>query len=166
MIKFMLMGVLFAYSGYLGIMISNVYDEKEQFFNELIDLLNNIKSEISFLKTDIISILKKYKYKSKLENVKSQIVIILENGDELNHELIINIISKNIIIEQNDLNQISQMFCELGNLGYMEQIERLEYYINLFKNSSKRAKDRAVKMKPFCKKMGFIMGLLVCIVLI
>ena len=84
MIKLLLLCALFGTSGYLGTMISKVYDQKELFFEELVEFLNNIKNEISFFKTDIVSILSKYQYKSYLRQIKREILEKNKNNENLN----------------------------------------------------------------------------------
>lgn len=165
MIKLLLLCALFGTSGYLGVMISRVYDQKELFFEELVEFLNNIKNEISFFKTDIDSILTKYQYKSNLQQINREILEKIKNDENLDLNQIEKIISKYISLEQKDLVMISQMYCDLGKLGYYEQLEKIQFYIGQFKISMQNNQNRAVKMKPFCKKMGFLIGLLVCIVL-
>ena len=166
MTKIVLLLALFSSSGFLGFQISKVYDSKVKFFQDCFDFVKNIKTEISFLNTDLISIFSKYKYQSIFEEIKNQIAKLYENQNIFNIENIKNIISNNITLKDDELNTISQMFFELGNVGYFEQLERLEYYENYFKNTLTKQKDRADKMMPFCKKMGILIGLLVCIVLI
>lgn len=165
MIKLLLLCALFGTSGYLGIMVSKVYGQKELFFEEFVEFLNNIKNEISFFKTDIVSILTKYQYKSNLQQINNKILENLQKNENLDLKQIEEIISKYISLEQKDFIMICQMYYDLGKLGYYEQLEKIEYYINQFKISMQNNQNRAVKMKPFCKKMGFLIGLLVCIVL-
>lgn len=165
MIKLMLLGALFGASGYLGILISKVYDQKELFFEELVEFLNNTKNEISFFKTDIVSLLSKYQYKSYLQQINQEILKKIKSDENLELNQIEEIISKYANLEQKDFILISQMYYDLGKLGYYEQLEKIEYYISQIKISMQNNQNRAVKMKPFCKKMGFLIGLLVCIVL-
>ena len=165
MIKILLLCTLFGTSGYLGIMISKVYDQKELFFEEFVEFLNNIKNEISFFKTDIVSLLGKYQYKSNLQQINEKMLEKIKNNENLNLSQIEEIVSKYISLEQKDFVMISQMYYDLGKLGYYEQLEKIEFYINQFKISMQNNQNRAVKMKPFCKKMGFLIGLLFCIVL-
>ena len=165
MIKILLLGALFGTCGYLGITISKVYDQKELFFEELVEFLTNIKNEISFFKTDVISILQKYQYKSKLQQINQEILTKLKNDENLSIQKIEEILSKYINFEQKENIMISQMYYDLGKLGYYEQLQKIEYYIDQFKMSMQNNQNRAVKMKPFCKKIGFLIGLLVCIVL-
>ncbi len=166
MIKIILLIALFGASGFLGFQTAKVFESKTKFYKDALDFTKNIKAEISFLKTDIISLLSKYNFSSKFENVKNDIKELYKSNKEISIDDIKHTINKYITIKDEEVNIISQMFFELGQLGYIEQIERLEYYINHFQSVLSKEKDRADKMMPFCKKMGVLIGLLVCIVLI
>ena len=166
MIKFVILVALFGASGLLGFEASKVYTLKKQFFEDILDFTKNIKNEISFLKTDMLSLLSKYHYKSKLQDINNQIISEQKTGEILEYEKVKTIVSKIVILKESETNTISKMYSELGNLGYLEQIERLEYYINQYEAMHKSSVDRANKMMPFCKKMGFLIGSLICIILI
>lgn len=166
MIKIVLLASIFVSTTYLGFQSSMVFSNKTKFYQELLEFTKNIKSEISFLKTNIVDLFSKYKYSSKLENIKNEICAFFKNDKKLTTDDVKGVLSKNILFNDDEINVIAQMFCELGNLGYTEQIERLDYYINHYEIELKKSSDKADKMIPFCKKMGCLIGLLVCIVLI
>lgn len=165
MIKIILLASIFVSTTYLGFQSSAIFSNKTKFYQELLEFTKNIKSEISFLKTNILDLFSKYKYSTKLEKIKNQIYLAYKTNQSLSFENIKELVSHELSFDEAEINQISQMFYELGNLGYMEQIERLDYYINHYEIELKKSKDRADKMIPFCKKMGSLIGLLVCIVL-
>lgn len=166
MIKILILVSLFGMSGLLGFESAKVYSKKIRFFEDIVDFTKNIKTEISFLKTDMISLFSKYNYKSNLHSINEQIMSFQKNGEVLSYEKIKNIVSNSISLDEEKINVISKMYYELGTLGYVEQLERLEYYINQFEAMKSASIDRANKMIPFCKKMGFLIGSLVCIILI
>ena len=166
MIKIVLLFSLFLMSGFLGFQTAKLYDNKTKFFEDCLNFVKNIKIKISFLKTDLIIIFSKYNYLSKFEDVKNQIGELIKQDKKIDLDDIKSIISKNITLDDNQLNIVSQMFFELGKFGYYEQLERIQYYENCFQDILSNQKNRAEKMMPFCKKMGILIGLLVCIVLI
>ena len=165
MIKFVLMVLLFGTSGFLGFQVAKVYENNQNFFVDLLNFTKSIKNEISFLKTDIFVILSKYKYNSVFNDFLIEYKKKLNNGN-LSQNEIIKILNKNSSLNNIQINTISQMFFELGNIGYVEQLERLNYYINFYNQELEKSRGKTDKMSPFCKKMGFLFGLLVCIVLI
>lgn len=165
MIKFVLMVLLFSASGYLGFQTAKVYETNQNFFIDLLSFTKSIKNEISFLKTDLFSILSKYQYKSIFNIILTEYKNKLINNN-LSQNEIIEILQKYIKLNNVQMNNISQMFYELGNIGYEEQLERLNYYIEFYNDELEKSRGETGKMAPFCKKMGFLIGLLVCIVLI
>ena len=165
MIKFALLFCLLGASGYLGFQFANTYKKKDDFLSDLLNFTKSIKNEISFMKTDLLSILNKYEYKSNFNDFLIKYQNLLKSKNQSQNE-IIEILKKISNFDDLEKNTISQMFFELGNIGYIEQIERLEYYINFYENLLKKSSEQSGKMMPFCKKIGFLIGLLVCIVLI
>lgn len=165
MIKIILLIALFGASGYLGIQFANTYKKKQDFISDLLNFTKSIKNEISFMKTDLLSILNKYEYKSSFNEFLIEYTNLIKTKNQSQNE-ILGILEKLSNFNDLEKNTISQMFFELGNIGYIEQIERLEFYINFYDDILKKSSEQSGKMIPFCKKMGFLMGLLVCIVLI
>ena len=165
MIRIALMVLLFGCSGYLGFQSAKAYENKQKFFADLISFIKSIKNEISFLKTDLFSILNKYEYTSVLNIILIDFKQKLKNK-KLSQNEINEILDKNINLNEIQKNTICEMFFELGNIGYLEQIERLNYYIDFFNMEFEKSRSKTDKMAPFCKKIGFLVGMLVCIVLI
>ena len=165
MIKITLLIILFCVSGYLGFEFANVYKTKQDFFVDLLNFTKNLKNEISFMKTDILSILSKYQYKSAFCVYLSQYKELLMSKNYKRVD-IDEIVEKISFLTEYEKNTISQMFFELGNVGYSEQLERLDYYVNIFNDLLENSKKSSDKMIPLCKKIGILTGALVCIVLI
>ena len=166
MIKIILLVSLFTASTYLGFQTSKVYLNKTKFYQELLEFSKNIKSEISFLKTSVLEIFSKYKFSSKLEDIKNQIYEAYKSNQKLTFDSIKKVVQKHASLDDAETNVVCQIFFELGNLGYVEQLERMDYYIHHFELELKKIQDKSNKMMPFCKKMGSLIGLLICIVLL
>ncbi len=166
MIKIAILISLFLASTYLGFQTATVYDEKLKFYQDCTKFLKNIKSEISFFKTDLISMFDKFKFQSKFETLKNSIKDLYIQNKEFNIQDIKNIIDKTIIIDDDEKNKLAQMFFEIGKIGYYEQLEKISYYIQAFDEIESRVEQKKNKMMPFCKKMGAIIGVLLCIILI
>ena len=161
----MLLCSLVCLTSFLGFQTSKIYDKSIKFFQDLLTFTQSLKTEISFLKTDIFSILQKYEYKSVFNDFLIDYKKILSQGN-LSQNEITKILDKNVSLSDIEKKSISQMFLELGSLGYIEQIERLEYYTSFYKTQLDIHIEKSSKMMPFCKKMGILIGLLVCIILI
>lgn len=163
MIKILLLISLFCTSGYLGYNISQTFIKKQQFYQDLLSFCQSLKTEISFLKTDLISIFEKYEYKSKFNEVLNDIQQNLKNQNNINFE---EIFEKYGFLNEQDKILLKNIFIELGQLGYDEQLERLSFFINEAERVLLNTKEKNTKIVPLCKKMGFLIGGLVCIVLI
>ena len=166
MIKILLLTALFGACGYLGFETSKVFERNQNLYFDLLSFTKSIKNEISFLKTDILTMLKKYEYNSKFQEILMVYINLLENKNEFSQNDIILLLEKNGIVTQVEKNTISQMFFALGNIGYVEQLERLDFYIEQYTSFFEKSREKSSKMMPLCKKMGVLVGLLICIVLI
>ena len=165
MIKIALLISLFAMCSYLGFSVGNTYLEKQRFYEDLLNFCQLLKNEISFLKTDIISIISKTTYTSKLNNILfdvSNVLISTENfsSTDLNDDF-----DKYSFLSEQDKKMLCDIFSNLGKLSYEEQIGRIEYNIESIDQCLKQIDQKNSKIVPMCKKMGIIVGLLVCIVL-
>jgi len=165
MIKIALLISLFAMCSYLGFSVGNTYLEKQRFYEDLLNFCQLLKNEISFLKTDIISIISKTTYTSKLNNILfdvSNVLISTENfsSTDLNDDF-----DKYSFLSEQDKKMLCDIFSNLGKLSYEEQIGRIEYNIESIDQCLKQIDQKNSKIVPMCKKMGVIVGLLVCIVL-
>ena len=95
MIKVVLMVILFGTSGYLGFQTAKVYEIKQNFFIDILSFTKSIKNEISFLKTDLFTILKKYQYDSAFNNFLIGYQKLL-NSKKITQNDMLEILQKNI----------------------------------------------------------------------
>lgn len=165
MIKIALLISLFAMCSYLGFSVGNTYLEKQKFYEDLLNFCQLLKNEISFLKTDIISILSKTTYKSKLNSILFDVSNLLKSTENFSSNDLNNIFDKYLFLDEQDKKLLCEIFSCLGKLSYEEQIGRIEYNIANIDQCLKQHSQKNSKIVPMCKKMGIIVGLLVCIVL-
>lgn len=166
MIKIILLVALFSACGFLGINVSKIYSEKYNFYKELLTFCKSLKTDISFLKTDILSIMQKTNFKSKLSNILDDVKILLTKNTIINkNEFLISLEKYQFLTEQ-DKSCLCLIFCEIGNLGYDEELSKIEYNINSVEMLMDDFKQNKLKLATLSKKMGFLLGFLVCIILI
>ena len=166
MIKIVLLLALFSACGFLGINVSKTYTEKYNFYKELLALCKSLKNDISFLKTDILSIIEKNNFKSKLVYILEDIKKLLKSNTILKKNEILNILENYNFLSEQDKNCLVSIFCDIGTLGYDEELAKIEYNITTVQNLTDDYKQNKLKFATLSKKMGFLVGLLVCIVLI
>jgi len=155
--KFLLLGLIFGSISYIGFQYGNSYKLKENFYNEFSNFLLYLKSQISFLKIDLISIFKGYKTKDKNLN------ILLTNFEK-------NLLEdKNVnlsILKDEENLEITNFFKNLGKSDCLTQNEILERQIEIFNKKLKESKDANLKYGNMYKKLGVLLAFFVCIVLI
>lgn len=166
MIKIMLLCSLFVCCGWLGINIGNTFNEKYNFYMDLRDFCNHMKNNITFLKTDVLAITNNYKPKSKLKFLLQDVSNAIKEKVVLNEMELLSLLQKYSYLNQQDKNLLANLFCNLGSVGYDEQIAKIEYSISQTEFLMNDFKQNKYKFANLSKKMGFIIGLLVCIVLI
>ena len=165
MIKIVSLVLLFLSSGYLGFQISKIFEEKQNFYLDLLDFTNCVKNEIAFVKTDILTILNKYHYKSNFNDFLNEYKFMLESKN-VGKERLLKMLDDISNFDDVEKNCIAQMFFDLGNIGYYEQLENLNFCAENYKQSLEKSRDKSLKFIPLSKKMGFLVGLLICIILI
>ena len=166
MIKIVLLFSLFSACGLLGINIGKAYTEKYDFYKELYMFCNNLKNDISFLKTDILSIIEKNNFKSKLANILNDIKLLLKKNTLIKKNEILEILDNYAFLNEQDKVCLSSIFSEIGTLGYEEELAKIEYNITNVEIIKNDYKQNKLKFAVASKKIGFLVGLLVCIVLI
>lgn len=166
MTKIILMLLLFCTTGYLGINIGNVYKSKLNFYQDLISFCKFLKAEISFLKTDILTVLSKTNYNSKLNTILTDYKQLIEKQGIATNSELDNLLIKYDFLDTNDKKCINSILLNLGKLGYDEQLENIDYNIETCNNLYVEYNNKNSKLIPLYKKMGFLVGILVCIVLI
>lgn len=166
MIKYLLLFGIFGLTTFLGFEFSKTYTKKTHFYNDILTFCKVLKSEISFLKTDILTIISRERYESDLSKILTQISSKMESSNGLNKEDIQQILTKYSFLSSKDNELLCGLFCNLGRLSYQEQIAELEYYIACFDEESSKQQEKSIKMAPLCKKMGILIGITICILLI
>lgn len=165
MIKIALLISLFSMCSYLGFCVGNTYLEKQRFYEDLLNFCQLLKNEISFLKTDIISIIRKTTYTSKLNDILVDVSNVLKSTENFSSTDLNDAFDKYSFLSEQDKKMLCDIFSNLGKLSYEEQIGRIEYNIESIDQCLKQIVQKNSKIVPMCKKMGVIVGLLVCIVL-
>ena len=166
MIKFLILCGILSLTSYVGFQLSKTYSQKTEFYEDILSFCKSLKNEISFLKTDVVSILEKSQYKSILNDILSDIISQLKTEDILKREDVIQVLSKHNCLTEKDKDILCELFCNLGKLSYDSQLSSIDYNIENFQELLTKQTELSNKMRPLCKKMGVLIGVAVCIVLI
>lgn len=166
MIKYALMVLVLGCFGYIGMGIGKYYFKKQVFYENLIDFCNLLLSEISFLKSDLISVCKRVSLNTNTEFSNVLIAYVSKLTDEKSEDDVFNKYLDKLFLTKNEVYYLKGFFNSLGKTGINEQIDLVNYYLNVFNQHLKDSTKNNEKYAPLFKKMGWIVGLLVCIVLI
>jgi len=155
--KILILGLIFASISLLGFRVGNKYSEKEKFYNEFYNFLMYIKNQIGFFKTNILEILKEYETKNKnLKKLIENYITFLntENYEELN------------ILTKNENEEIIKFLKGLGLNDCFTQNEFLENYQSFFEKKLNDCKALNLKYGAMYKKLGVLIAIFVCILII
>ena len=166
MIKVLILCGIMALTTFVGFETSKTYSKKVDLYSDLLDFCRSVKNEITFLKTDIMTIYGKNTYKSELNDIIKKITNLINNNKLVEANDIKGLLNQYSDLSDKDKELISGLFYNLGRLNYDQQIESLEYYIECFDDLVKKQIEKSNKMTPFCKKIGILIGLTICIMLI
>ena len=153
--------VLFCLIVYVGYGILSYYKKRQQFYEDLSNFINYLNTEISFLKTDLVSIIDKNcnSYHSEMNDL---LKFYLENikAKKNNFEAKIKVLSK----EEN--LDISNFFNSLGKTNLQEQQTCIAHYKCRFSEQKTKSEEDKNKNGLTYFKLCIVVGLGVCIVLI
>lgn len=157
--KFLILGLIFGSISYIGFRFGNGYKEKERFYNEFLKFLMHFKTQINFLKTDLLQIINSYKSKDKnfnilLSSYEKNIINEIEYKIDLN------------ILNEEEKNEFLTFFNGVGKSDLYSQIELLDKYIEMFKDKLEQKRKLNLKYGVMYKKLGVLLAFLICIVLI
>ena len=137
----------------IGISIKKYYSARYQFFLEFINLLQYMKAEISFLKTDKFIILSKTLNKSYMINgfIREYISTCKGNSSILTNE------------ENNCLNDILN---SIGRNDVNGELNNIDYYLVEINKKYNEALEKYNLYGGFAVKISIVIGALVVIFLI
>lgn len=162
MIKIILLIIVFSLIVYIGYGILSYYNKKKKFYNDLTLFLEQLKSEICFLKTDLKTILEKYKncYCKEINNLLNDYYNYLCGKFNENLNLKCSLLGKEEIAE------INQFFLKLGRTTIEEQKDCIAHYNDRFTEQLRKISEEKDKSGIVAFKLCIILGLFAVIMLI
>lgn len=162
MIKILLLIILFLLIVYIGYGILSYYKRRKKFYSDLCLFLENLKSEICFLKTDLKSILEKQKncYCTEINNILDEYYKYLCNGLKENLDIKCKLLS----IEE--VNELKELFYKLGRTTLDEQNNCIAHYNGQFMGRLSKIKEEINSNGIVAFKLCIILGLFAVIILI
>lgn len=157
--KFLILGLIFGSISYMGFKIGDSYKSKQNFYSEFINFLLYLKSQINFLKTDILQVIENYKTKDKnLNKLLLELKSAIKNQDieKLNLDFLHN----------DEKQEFNNLFNCLGKSDLYNELEFLDKNIEIFNQLLEQKKSLNIKYGVMYKKLGILFAFFICIVLI
>lgn len=153
--------ILFCLIVYVGYGIFCYYKKRQLFYDDLINFVNYLNTEISFLKTDLISIIDRScnKYHKELNDLLCSYLLNLRKNN--------NKFSANLKVLSNEENQtLSNFFNSIGRTNIEEQKVCIAHYKSRFSEQKLISEEDKNKNGLTYFKLCIVVGLGVCIVFI
>lgn len=154
--KIALLLILFSSVSLLGVQISKVYSNKENFYFELNNFINFLIGEISFLKTDLVQISENYIstnpiFKNFIQNLKNKLLFETE-------------FERIEILNENENLSIKNFVDNLGKNDSVTECDKLKNILENFKITLNETREQNKKYGSMIKKLGILSGFLLCII--
>lgn len=162
MIKILLLIILFLLIVYIGYGILSYYKKRKKFYSDLCLFLENLKSEICFLKTDLKTILEKQKkcYCAEINNILDEYYKYLCNGLKENLDI------KCKLLSVEEVNELNELFLKLGRTTLHEQNNCIAHYNSQFMARLSKIREEISNNGIVAFKLCIILGLFAVIILI
>lgn len=164
--NFILYGLIVCCFTYIGFGLSDYYVKREKLFYQLNRFCEKLKADIAFLQKPLKEILlSAEKEFILLTPVLSACISILDSGNAINAENLYNMLNLRHL-EGEEKKLVCGFFSTLGKSDRITQIENIENYLTLFKIAENSCESERKKYSPMFKKMGFICGITICLLII
>jgi|AntRauTorcE11897_2_1112592.scaffolds.fasta_scaffold00001_111 stage III sporulation protein AB len=152
---------------YLGYGLGNHYVKRHRFIADLIAFANHLKVEIAFSKESLKSIINSHinEFSSDFKSVLKTYLKLLKSNDYITiQDLDENI--NTIYVEGSEKVQMLQFFNNLGKSDCHHQVETIEKFLVYFNSFLKEANVQKHKYTGMLKKLGFLTGVFIVIVIL
>lgn len=157
--KLLILGLIFGSISYIGYKYGDSYKIKQNFYNEFLNFLIHLKSQINFLKMNLLEIIDNYQTKDKnLKKILNDFKENILNDNEIN-------INLSILTNEEKL-EFQTFFNGLGKSDLLSQNEFIEKNIEIFEKKLEQKRALNLKYGVMYKKLGILFAFFICIVLI
>ena len=166
LIKFLLILVLLCCSVSIGILISNHFRKRKQFFNELLSFLGFSNDYIKHSNEKILSIIDKYKTTNiAFKNLLCEYKNFILNKKE-KEEFLFNIREILYFLNEEEFSIINEIFLSFGEFDEVGEINKLETSKKRIETILKKVVSENNKFSPFFIKMSILVGLFLFILFV
>ena len=165
--QFVLSLILLVGCSYLGYGLGHYYTLRHQFITDLITFTNLLKVEISFLKDDLLKIIKEKttQFSPSFKAVLKGYIKTIEENEMVTMETLKKNISTSYL-ENAEYHTLLQFFNGLGKTDAISQVEALDKFLLFFYTYLKNASKERQKYAGMFQKLGVLTGIFLVIVLL
>jgi|LGOV01.1.fsa_nt_gb stage III sporulation protein AB len=152
---------------YIGYGVGHYYVKRQHLLQNLISFASYVRAEIAFAHLNLENIVKTHipEFDKNFRIVLKNYLKTLKKSDYITiKELRENVSS--IYLEENELNEMLQFFSFLGKSDIDSQITIIDKHLVSFKNFLNSAKGQRERYSGMSKKLGFLMGILILIIML
>lgn len=165
MIRLLAGGLLAIGSALIGIVVRRHYKQRHEIYADICAFTALLKSEISFLKTPLCSVIKEF-----VEGKKSIMTTALKKyGDDLNHGKV-NENYADVLelppLNIKEKNEIAKFLRSLGKLPMREQLGELQSFETKFLELEKKSAEESKRLGGMYFKLCVLLGIALMIVVI
>ena len=153
---------------YIGFALASTYLKRERLYSDLCKMCEGFKSEIGFMQTPLSNVLCGAKaYSGHIaERIIKGVEDILQSGVPVTQTLLQDALKLRGYLSPEELQLICGFFAQLGKSDSRMQISLLETYAQRFNELRIECAGENKKNAPMYRKLGFLCGLIICLVLI
>lgn len=147
----------------IGVAVNNYYKKRKLFFGDLCAFCDSLKVSISYSQDKVNEIIAGFK-----KNCEKDFLVFLElveksSSTQLSKETLQN--AKELrFLSQKERQDLANFFCQLGNLGVEEEVEKVELGKNLFLKTKERCDEEQKKLSPLYIKLFVVLALGVLVI--
>ena len=151
--------------GLIGFKLSSYYINRKKFFSSLVLMLSNIEADVVFSRDKLANILRKNIQvcaSNDLRTLCEKIIFAIDNKEIITLEAF-----EQIKILRNDERQLLyKFFSSLGRYDAFAQSKEIKTYQLAINDYNKEAQEECKKYSGLFVKLGIIIGILVCLLII
>lgn len=148
---------------YICLQISKYFKRRKNFYKEYFNFLQTLLSEISFLKTDLVSIINRQIENNNSTDFTKTLKVFQDYiSKDNNSQLAIN----SSILSKEENQELTNFFSSIGKKSLLDEIENIKHTTTLIEQKSNQVSEYFSKYSPISIKSGILISLLVIIIFI
>ena len=164
MVIILILCIIFCFS-LLGYKLASYYISRKKFFSSLQVFMSSFKLDVSFSQDKLKNIIEKNSLNVSspdLTSICSNVCTILDNKKPIDNTILSNV----KILKNEEKDFIIKFFSNLGKYDSTNQAKEIDSYLATINEMYINANDECKKYASLFIKLGAIIGVLVCLLII